>query len=707
MTFGSLEEIVVSAAEVVRPPERMTVSQTAERYRRLNNRGAYVGPWKNQMAPYLMEPMDLLTSLRYTGLIFVAPAQSGKTESFLNWYTHTVIVDPADMMLIEVSNARARDFSVRRVDRLHTDSPAVGERLIKRRNHDNTFDKRFQSGALITLSWPTVNELSGKPIPRVFLTDYDRMDQDIGGDGAPFDLARARTTTFAHYGMTVAESSPSFPITDPRWAPSTPFEAPPTQGILGLYNRGDRRRWHWVCVRCDQAFEPDFTLMRWPEELEVMEAAEAAWLECPFCSTRYYEIPGENPGRYHMNIAGLWLAEGQRRTKEGKIVGKPVRSQIASFWLKGPAAAFKDWTTLVFNYLNAKRRYDQTGIEEDLKTTTNVDQALPYLPKYLESERMPEVLKDRAFDFGDREVPEGVRFLVASIDVQKSRFVVQVHGISRGGDLWVVDRFDIRYSLTPDPDRQDQFLRVRPHAETQDWRLLLREVILRDYPLIDGSGRRMSIKAVVCDSGGLGDVTSNAYAFWRWLRHGPNERDRDYEEWRPEWQPGLHARFALYRGNVNTDSRTRISFPDSTRKDRHAGARGEIPQLLCNSDMLKDQVNSILDRDNEGTGKVHFPSWLGISFFKELCVETKDEKGRWVNPQSARNESWDLFVMALAVLIEPRYVGFERIDWENPPEWAAEWDLNSLVHREGTASALVASKPEGQYSREELGRLLG
>ena len=45
------------------------------------------------------------------------------------------------------------------------------------------------------------------------------------------------------HGMTAAESSPGRVITDAKWIRKTPHEAPPTTGILSLYNRGDRRLW--------------------------------------------------------------------------------------------------------------------------------------------------------------------------------------------------------------------------------------------------------------------------------------------------------------------------------------------------------------------------------------------------------------------------------------------------------------------------------
>ncbi|EKI05075.1 phage terminase large subunit family protein, partial [Escherichia coli 5412] len=43
---------------------------------------------------------------------------------------------------------------------------------------------------------------------------------------------------------------------DVKWRRTSPHEAPPTTGILSLYNRGDRRRWYWPCPHCGEYFQP-------------------------------------------------------------------------------------------------------------------------------------------------------------------------------------------------------------------------------------------------------------------------------------------------------------------------------------------------------------------------------------------------------------------------------------------------------------------
>jgi phage terminase large subunit GpA-like protein len=636
------------------------------------------------------------------------------TEIYLNWHTYTVICDPTDMMLIEASQGRASDFSKRRIDRLHRDTPEVKERLISGRNYDNTFDKRYRSGAMVTLSWPTVNELSGKPIPRLFLTDYDRMDQNVEREGSPFLLAQARATSFRRYGMTVAESSPSFPVKDPRWSPSTPHEAPPTDGILSLYNEGDRRRFYWICYDCGHAFEPDFPLLKWDVvEDNLSKTAKTVRLDCPHCSAVYHESGGEAPGKHEMNQMGIWLRDGEKLTPDGEIVGEAIESEArtASFWLKGICAAFSDWNGLLLKYFNAQRTYERTGSEEGLQTVMNTGFSLPYLPKAMESERIPEKLKERAYDFGYKVVPPSVRFLVAAIDVQKNRFVVQVMGVGQGGDLWVVDRFDVRYSHRDDEERPGQVHIVKPFTYREDWRVLLSEVLLKTYPLGDNSGREMRIKAVVNDMGGMNQATANAYEFYRWLKNGPDESDPAQDRYQDLWVPGLHSRYQLYQGAPSKPSsptpRTRISYPDSGRKDRTAGARGEIPVLQVNVTPIKNQIDAMLERDKLFSGKINFAHWLDINFYKELCVEVKDHTGVWQNSKGFRNESWDLLVMTQALLIERKHVGIERIDWSDPPSWASEWDSNDLVFDPAVDKEPFAKKSTTTYDLAKLAETLG
>lgn len=692
-TYKNFGEVLSRVSEVLKPPERLTVSQAAEKYRYINNPGSYVGPWKNSTVQYLVEPMDALGNRAYNAVIFVGPAQCGKTDMILNWHLYNVTCDPSDFLLYQTSQTMARDFSRRRVDRLHRDSKAVGSRLMRRGDADNTFDKFYNNGTMLTLSWPTINELSGRPVGRVALTDYDRMPLNVDGEGSPFDLARKRTTTFGTFAKTLAESSPGYASTDLNWMPTTAHESPPAQGIASLYNRGDRRRWYWPCPHCGEFFEPSFKLLWYPNSKDPVEAGEAAAMTCPHC---YHKdgalIMAES--KSSLNEAGLWLPDGMRVDRDRNVTGRLNRADIASFWLKGPAATFASWKSIVVNHLKATEEYERTGNQDPLKTTVNVDQGEVYFEKGHGSERLPEELHDRSEDWNhDNDEPSvapGIRFLIATIDVQANRWEVQVHGVSAPPvsnmppDIVVIDRFPIIKSKRVDADGDRQW--VKPATYIEDWELITEQVLRRTYPLADGSGRRMPIKMTACDSGGKKGTTSMAYEYYRGLRRS-----------------GLAGRFQLVKGEPNPKApRINLTYPDSGRKDRFADARGEIPVLLIQTDKIKDQLNAMLDRLAPG-GMIRFSRTLPKEFFGELVVETQDTQGRWINPQRKRNEAWDLLVYCLALMSHLR---IEMMDWTSPPRWAEEWEHNSLIVQ-GESESAFESKSEAEYSLEQLGVLLG
>lgn len=690
MKFKSINHIIRSVADQLKPPMRMSVAESAAKYRYVNQPGAYVGPWLNSTTPYMIEPMNMINSRHYDKMAFIGPAQSGKTDAIiLNSIAYSVKVDPMDLMVFCPTSTAARDFSMRRVDRLHRHSEEVGKMLMKSRDADNKFDKHYITGIILTLSYPSVTELAGRPVGRIIITDYDRIDDDIGGDGNAFDLASKRTTTFGSFAMCAAESSPSRPVTDPNWIRKTPHEAPPCDGIVGLYNRGDRRRWYWPCPHCDSYFEGMFNMLQWDtkcketgRKLTNLEKAETARMVCPCCGS---EI--DPADRYEMNLWGMWVPEGCSVNEVGQLVGTPMRSSFASFWLRGTAAAFVTWQKLVLSYLDATDDYERTLSEEALKKFWNNDMGEPYIPKSLESVRLPEALKARGEVWPEQMVPEGVRFLIATVDVQKHSFEVSIHGVGPGYpfDTYLIDRFDIVKSERLDAEGDP--LVIHPGAYLEDWDLIKKHVMDKTYELSDGSGRLMPIKMTGCDSGGEAGVTSNAYEFYRKMR-----------------REGMTGRFCLVKGDPKPNNpRTRVALPDSNRRDKKAIARGDVPVLMINSNLMKDSLNGRLDVLEPGKGMYHMPNWFPDRVYSELCVEYRTEKG-WECPTHARNETWDLAYYMLGICVSGQVLNIESLDWENPPSWATDWETNTTIII--PEAERVEETPDSSYSFKKFAEAL-
>ncbi|MGX3996735.1 phage terminase large subunit family protein [Escherichia coli] len=636
---------------ILRAPRRMRVADAVAQYMRVPMGAGNSVPWDPLVAPYVIEPMNCLASREYDAVIFVGPARTGKTIGLIDgWVIYNVICDPADMLIIQMTEEKAREHSKKRLARTFRVSPEVVSRLSPNKNDNNVYDRTFLAGNYLKIGWPSVNIMSSSDYKCVALTDYDRFPEDIDGEGDAFSLASKRTTTFMSSGMTLVESSPGRDVKDVKWRRTSPHEAPPTTGILSLYNRGDRRRWYWPCPHCGEYFQPCGDVVAGFRDIaDPVLASEAAYIQCPSCSGRI--MPEQ---KRELNGRGVWLRDGESINADGSRYGDPRRSRIASFWMEGPAAAYQTLSQLVYKLLTAEQEYETTGSEETLKTVINTDWGLPYLPRASMEQRKSELLEQRAEPVPSRSVPDGVNFLVATVDVQAGRhrrFVVQVTGYGSRGERWIIDRYNITQSLRGDSDGESQ--RIDPASYPEDWDVLLTDVFHKSWPLASDPSQQMRLMAMAVDSGGEDGVTDNAYKFWRRCR-------RD----------GLGKRIYLFKGDsIRRAKLITRTFPDNTgRTGRRAQAAGDVPLWLLQTDALKDRVNNALWRDSPGPGYVHFPDWLGSWFYDELTYEERSSDGKWSKPGRGANEAFDLMVYAEALVI---LHGYEKIRWPDAAEWAS------------------------------------
>lgn len=641
----------------MRPPNRVTVSESSDEEAWVYTPGGYNGPWKTP--PYLKRPLDLLNSRLYQGISFIGPAQSGKTfglvECPIVW---NINHNQADMLVVQMSETTAGDFSKTRIKRLlnHSNIPA-GE-LLK----DNVFDKHFRSGCTLFVGYPAATQLSSKTLQIVLITDYDRMPKDIDGEGPGWDMAFNRIKTLGSRGKVVAECSPRGEALDPKEKlASDHFYHNVDYGLITVYHQGTRERWYWPCPECDEffqckpSFDKDYLFI--PEHgSDLEEAAEQSRLICPHCGS----LVDIHTHRREMNEHGVWVADGQTIDKHGQLHGEPPKTNIASFGLAGYAAQFQNPKSLILTYLQRLQSFQQNGDSSPLKTVYNTQLAAPYVSAESQDESEMEVVQGRAEKMQRAVVPYGVRFLTASVDVQggkKKRFVVQVHGVGVGHETWIVDRFSITESNREDDEGNK--LSIDPSSYLCDWDLITSEVVKRAYPLDDDSGY-MPVLVTGIDTGGEEGVTDNAYEYFRELK-----------------KEGLHRRVVLFKGEGKGGPPFRKTYPDNTeRKDRAAKARGDVPVYLLNTDRLKDSVMSMISRKQVGPRYVHFAKWLAKWFYEELFYETR-ENGKWKKPGKGANEAFDLFAYNYCLTLI-KHVDNEGF-WDKPPSWAQSWDKNSEI----------------------------
>jgi phage terminase large subunit GpA-like protein len=682
LAHGSAREIRRDVLEMVRPPQETTVAESAARALKIVNPSGASGNWSAATTPYMVEPMNLARSRLYEAVVFMGPARSGKTVALVDGVlAYSIVDDPADCMVVQTSQAAASDFSKMRIKRAVRGSPELASRISSRSHDDNDFLKVFRSGMAIRFGWPSVGQLSGKDLRRVLMTDVDNITGDLSIDEA-FGLALKRTQTYMSAGICIAESSPARDYVDRKWRAQSPHEAPPADGIATLYNRGDRRLLYWPCPECKEPFAalPGMALFKLPEFAELRErmltedplkmAERYSNVCCPACGV---EIEARH--KRWMVDRGRWVGQGQRIWTDGTVTGERLRTRFASFWLGGVAAAYQSWASLVERYLQAVKQFATTGETKALKSTINVDQAMPFSPPSAARQRGAHEFQQRCETWTPAHVPPGVRFLTAQVDVQAGQrrgFVIQVIGWGVNREHWVVDRYALKSSERVDVDGQR--LPIDPSAYAEDWRRLIEKCIQRRYPLDDGSGRTMPVRLTVCDSGGEDGVTGRAYEFHRYLV-----------------TMRLAGRFRLVKGASSRNApRVDQAYPDTRKTGRKSASRGDVPVLMLNTVELKDTVASDLARETPGAGYWHFPEWLPSSFYDELTAEERGAKG-WAKI-GGKNESVDLCAYGEAAYV---WCGGDKINWQSPPLWAADWDVNPDVSADGAPApvAIIQRRP--------------
>lgn len=665
----------------LRPPRRVTVSQGAAETLRIYQPGGKGGAWDASETPYMVEPMDMLSSTSKEAEIFVGPARTGKTAGLLlGWMAHAVRNDPGDMLFIQMSQDKAREFSKTDIDRAIRHSVEIAH-LAPSSQDDNTHDKMFMHGMWLRIAWPTVSNVSGSTYRYAAITDYDRIKnrENVDGEGSLFDLAKKRTTTFMSRGMTLVESSPGEPVLDPNWMRLTPHEAPPVSGILSLYNRSDRRRFYWRCPHCADRFEasPGLDLFRLPPEDQLLSDIRELDIDalakdfgkrviCPHCGCLVSVAE-----KTAMNASGIWLSEAD-------ILGRQSSSPIAGYWLGGVAAAYQKWESLVHRYLTGLRDYALTGSEEALKVTTNTDQGMPYMSMHLrDASRSSKNPEDRTEEIERYVVPEWTRMVVASVDVQggtRPRFVVQVHAVGEHFRQQLINRFTILESRRP--GMGEDFAPLDPASYPEDWDRITEEVIRSTYRT-QLEGREIKVIRTMIDTGGEDGVTEAAYAYYRRLR-----------------RLGLHKRIALYKGQSGKGM--------AMIRETMQGLNKDVPVYLCNSNLLADVVDQGLKREHPGPGYYHFPKiktpknpegWITAAFFDELKAEVRNVDGTWTQVRK-RNESFDLCKMIHACLLT---LSVERKGfWDTPPEWAKPLADNSELVTAEARREMKANMPVEQ-----------
>lgn len=153
---------------VLAPPPNMTVSQWADKYRRLSSESsAEPGRWRTSKAPYQREIMDAVCDMRVQKVVIMSAAQIGKTDALIlnpiGYYMH---YDPSPIMVMQPTIQMAETFSKDRLSPMLRDTPVLRDKVNdKSRNSGNTIlQKIFPGGHVTMVGANSPSSLASRPI---------------------------------------------------------------------------------------------------------------------------------------------------------------------------------------------------------------------------------------------------------------------------------------------------------------------------------------------------------------------------------------------------------------------------------------------------------------------------------------------------------------------------------------------------------------
>lgn len=111
---------------IIRAPKRIAVADAVKEYMRVPMGAGNSVPWDPNIAAYVVESMNCLASREYDAVVFAGPARTGKTIGLIDgWIVYNIVCDPSDMLLIQITEEKAREHSKKRLDRTFRCSPEV------------------------------------------------------------------------------------------------------------------------------------------------------------------------------------------------------------------------------------------------------------------------------------------------------------------------------------------------------------------------------------------------------------------------------------------------------------------------------------------------------------------------------------------------------------------------------------------------------
>jgi phage terminase large subunit GpA-like protein len=370
------------ALAYLKPPEDITVSQWADKYRILDAKtSAMPGPWRTDHTPYLRGIMDEFNNHETEEIIYVKPTQVGGTECLQNMVGYIIQQDPAPTMIVYPTDKLADSISENRLQPMIKAAPSIKRRY--KENESSKLELQFDGMYLTLAGSNSPSSLASKAIRFLFLDEVDKYPGASRKEADPISLARERTKTF-HNRKIFITSTPTIK----------------TGHIWKAKEDADIEKHYFVpCPHCGEYIELKWVQVKFPDKEGMSHAdrAEFANYVCQECGCIITDQDKPEMLRY-----GEWRTVRQRTKFARKV----------AFWMNTLYSPFVRFSEAVKEFLDSKddpelfQNFVNSWLAEpweDTKLRTNADLVL-----------------ERQTQIGELVVPDWAKMLTAGVDVQEN-----------------------------------------------------------------------------------------------------------------------------------------------------------------------------------------------------------------------------------------------------------------------------------------------
>jgi phage terminase large subunit GpA-like protein len=403
----ALRRVTERALAAFAPPPELTVSQWADRERRLSpEASAEPRQWDTARAEYLRDLMDAMNDSAITRVVVTKAAQVGYTECVNNVLGYYIDQDPAPILVIQPSLEMAEAWSKDRLSPMLRDTPCLAGKVQSplTRDSGNTLrQKVFTGGRLAIVGANSPAGLASRPVRIVIADEVDRFSISAGSEGDPLSLAAKRQGTFWNR-KTLLGSTPALKETSVIWRE---------------WLCSDMRRFMVPCPACGFEQALAWRNVKWDKTEAGKHLASTAYYTCEDCGSIWTDAD-----RHDAVAKGRWVATN------------PDAVGVAGFHIPGFLSPWLPLADIVSEFLAARK--DPALLQVWENTVLGEPREPPQ-----ETIEGSSLLR-RGENYGPQSIPDCVQLLTAGVDVQSDRLEVQIVGWAAFEESWAV-----RYEVLP------------------------------------------------------------------------------------------------------------------------------------------------------------------------------------------------------------------------------------------------------------------